>query len=308
MPTVARINLRRQEAPKRATRPAAVPAPIVKWAGGKTKLLDQLMAARPRAYRRYFEPFLGGGALFFQLAPQNAVLNDQNEDLVNMYRCVAWNVEGVIRRLAKHRSQHCEEHYYGVRSKWNDRKRRSSDVARAAAFIYLNKTCYNGLWRVNSKGLFNVPMGRYEAPQVFDAERLRAASRVLQKADLVAGNYAECLEEAGAGDFVYLDPPYHPVTDTANFTSYTAGSFDEEDQRELAGVARALAARGCAVMVSNSDTPFIRRLYRGFHIQTVRVARAINSKASSRGAVNEVLVSNDYRAAGAANRQAQKLA
>jgi DNA adenine methylase len=306
MPTARRITLRREDAPKIATRPAAVPAPIVKWAGGKTKLLGQLMAARPRAFRRYFEPFLGGGALFFHLAPPVAVLNDSNEDLINTYRCVAWNVEAVIRRLATHRKKHCEEHFYDIRSRWNDRKRKQSDVQRAAAFIYLNKTCYNGLWRVNSKGLFNVPMGRYDSPQVFDAARLRAASRALQRAEFHAGHFADCLDQADAGDFIYFDPPYHPVTDTANFTSYTSDSFAEDDQRELARAARALAARGCAVMISNSDTPFIRQLYRGFRILRVAAPRAINSKANLRGEVSEVLISNHYAARGLATRKGRR--
>ena len=136
MPTASRITLRRTTAPKQATRAPDAPAPIIKWAGGKTKLLPSLQALRPRSYRRYFEPFLGGGALFFHISPKNAVLNDSNDDLVNMYRCVAWNVEGVIRRLATHRKQHCEEHYYEVRSRWNDRNRKQSDVQRAAGFIY----------------------------------------------------------------------------------------------------------------------------------------------------------------------------
>ncbi len=294
MPTVARITVRRpEEAPKQANRPQ-VAAPIVKWAGGKTRLLDQLGALRPRLFRRYFEPFLGGGALFFRLAPNNAVLSDQNADLINMYRCVAWNVEAVIRRLQIHKKRHSEDHYYEIRSWWNDRKARQSDVQRAAAFLYLNKTCYNGLWRVNSKGLFNVPMGRYDDPPICDPPRLRAASLLLRRADLVSGQYADGAEPAAAGDFVYFDPPYHPLTATSNFTSYTQDSFTEDDQRELATVARRLTDRGCAVMISNSDTPFIRELYRGFRIHRVEVARAINSKASARGAVHEVIVTNNY--------------
>ncbi len=294
MPTVARINVRRTAAPKQASRRSTAPGPIIKWAGGKAKLLDQLNELRPRVYRRYFEPFIGGGALFFRLAPANAVISDKNADLINMYKCVAWNVEGVIRRLAIHRKRHNEEHYYEARSRWNDHKRKQSDVQRAAAFIYLNKTCYNGLWRVNSKGLFNVPMGRYESPQIYDPARLRTAAAVLQHADLLSGEYSEGAEQARSGDFVYFDPPYHPVSASANFTSYTCDCFGEDDQRELATVARRLTDRGCAVMISNSDTRFIRKLYKGFRIHRVSVNRAINSRTSARGAVSEVVVTNHY--------------
>ncbi len=291
MSTVARLDMRRAFAPKQARRPVEL-APIVKWAGGKTKLLDELLGRTPSSYRRYFEPFVGGGALFFRLAPDDAVLNDRNADLITTYRCIAWNVEAVIKRLQAHKAQHGETHYYQVRERFNDRSRKSSDIERAATFIYLNKTCYNGLYRVNQGGDFNVPMGRYTDPPICDAPRLRAASRVLQQADLRSGHYADAVDGARSGDLVYFDPPYHPVSETANFTSYTTDCFDENDQRQLADVTRLLDARGCTVMVSNSDTPFIRALYRDFTITRVTCARAINSNAASRGAVNEVIVTN----------------
>jgi DNA adenine methylase len=283
-------------APRRARRstPPGTAAPIVKWAGGKGRLLAELAARAPGSYRRYFEPFLGGGALYFHLAPSRAVLGDCNADLMNMYRCVAWHVEGVIRRLALHKQKHAEAHYYATRSRWNDRRRAQSDVERAAAFIYLNKTCYNGLWRVNKGGLFNVPMGRYEAPPICDADGLRTAARLLQHAELRTGHYAEALADAGAGDFVYLDPPYQPLSPTANFTSYTGAGFGEADQHELAGLARALVDRGCAVLLSNSDTPLTRRLYAGFRIERVLCARAINSDPDARGEVGELVIRNDY--------------
>jgi DNA adenine methylase len=267
-----------------------IAAPIVKWAGGKSRLLDEITARRPLSFRRYFEPFLGGGALFFRMAPQHAVVSDCNPDLINMYRCVAWHVEGVIRRLRTHRDNHSEQHFYATRSRWNERKGRQSDVDRAAMFVYLNKTCYNGLWRVNKKGLFNVPMGRYTDPPICDAASLRAASKVLQRAELKQSGYEYVADRAGAHDFVYFDPPYQPVSETASFTSYTAGDFGEDDQRELARVARNQARAGCAVMVSNSDTPFIRELYQGFDVATVECNRQINSRASARGAVREVII------------------
>jgi DNA adenine methylase len=293
MHPVARINLKKI-APlgKTAQRPAATPTPVVKWAGGKTRLLEQLEVRLPGSYRRYFEPFMGGAAMFFRLEPADAVLNDCNADLVNMYRCVAGHVEAVIKRLARHKRDHSQEHYYEVRDRWNARRKGDSDVERAAAFIYLNKTCYNGLWRVNSKGGFNVPMGRYTDPPICDAPKLRAASHVLRQATLTTGHYADAVADAGKGDFVYFDPPYDPVSPTASFTSYTAGDFGADDQRALAELMRTLADRGAHVMLSNSDTPFVRKLYHGFRIEQVPCARAINSKASSRGAVMEVIVTN----------------
>lgn len=294
---LARIQLKSQSlsAPKTAKRAGTDAGPVVKWVGGKTRLLPELLERRPTTFRRYFEPFVGGAAMFFRLNPSDAVLSDCNPDLVNMYRCVAWNVEAVIKRLRAHKRNHSTEHYYETRDRFNStrgpRQGRTS-VERAAAFIYLNKTCYNGLWRVNSRGGFNVPMGRYTDPPICEPTRLRAASRVLQKARLEVGSYADAVADAGAGDFVYFDPPYHPVSPTANFTSYTAGDFGEDDQRELASLVRHLDERGVHVMLSNSDTPFIRKLYRGLRVDTVTCARAINSKASSRGAVNEVIVTN----------------
>lgn len=295
MPPAASANLQAQPAlaPRRTrrARPSLEPAsPVVKWAGGKTKLLEEILQRRPARFRRYYEPFLGGGAVFFRMAPAQAVLADVNADLMNTYRCIAQQVDDVIRRLTVHRERHDEAYYYGTRERWNQRTGAQADVDRAAMFIYLNKTCYNGLYRVNRKGLFNVPMGRYSAPRIFEPEALRAASRLLARADLRCGTYEAAVDSARAGDFVYFDPPYQPVSSTANFTSYTADSFGEKDQARLAEVARSLAERGVSVMVSNSDTPLIRELYDGFQIDRVLCARAINSRASSRGSVAEVLI------------------
>jgi DNA adenine methylase len=301
LPSRGKITVRRIDPPlPRQARARAVEvhedddpgaaAPIVKWAGGKSRLLDELVARAPESYRRYFEPFAGGAALYFRLRPRWAVLSDSNADLINMYRCVAWHVEAVIHRLARHRAAHGSDYYYGVREQWNHPGGFEADVDRAAAFIYLNKTCYNGLWRVNSRGHFNVPVGRYEDPTIFDRLQLRAASRVLQRAELGARHFADAAAETRAGDFVYFDPPYHPLSDTAHFTSYTSASFGRDDQRELARVARALVRRGCKVVISNSDTAFVRELYRGFLVDVVDCARAINSKASARGPQRELII------------------
>ena len=269
-------------------------APIIKWVGGKTKLLPELTARMPPHLGRYFEPFAGGAALFFRVAPERAVLADSNSDLIGLYTCLADDVAGVIRRLEHHRAAHSEAHYYATRTRWNDREQSWSSADRAATFIYLNKTCFNGLWRVNRAGAFNVPIGRYTDPPICVPEALRAASALLSRATLRCGDYRAAVADARRGDFVYFDPPYDPVAPTANFTSYTTDAFGADHQRALADTARALVARGCQVMLSNSDTPFIRSLYKGFHVERVKCARAINSNAARRGEVDEVIVTGGY--------------
>jgi DNA adenine methylase len=273
---------------------SAVAGPIVKWVGGKTRLLPEIAARLPRSYNRYFEPFAGGAAVFFSVAPRTAVLADSNPDLIGTYRAVAQDVEGVIRRLAIHREAHAEKHYYATRARWNDATVAWTALDRAAAFIYLNRTCYNGLWRVNRAGGFNVPMGRYKNPPICDADGLRAASRALARTTLLCADYKAAVATARAGDLVYFDPPYDPVTTTSNFVSYTAGAFGPDDQRALAQLAHRLAARGVGVVLSNSDTPFVRSLYKGLRVDRVRCARAINCNAERRGDVDEVLVMGGF--------------
>jgi len=267
---------------------------VIKWVGGKTKLLPELQARMPERYGRYYEPFAGGAALFFRVAPERAVLADSNADLIGLYKTIAHDVASVIKKLEYHRDRHSEAHYYDVRSRWNDREANWATADRAATFIYLNKTCFNGLWRVNRSGDFNVPIGRYTDPPICVPEALRAAQSVLRRARITCSDYRTAVEDARRSDFVYFDPPYDPVAPTANFTSYTASSFGPDQQRELADTARTLVARGCRVMLSNSDTPFIRSLYKGFLIDRVKCARAINSNASKRGDVDEVIVVGGY--------------
>ena len=317
MTAISRLTLRRIEAPRQARQesqthgaprvdqarrtrseasarvPGSPAGPIVKWAGGKGKILDELLVRQPVGFGRYFEPFVGGGALFFRLRPERSMISDLNGDLINTYRCVAWHVEAVIGRLRVHQRKHDRAYYYAMRDRWNNGGLRS-DVARAAAFIYLNKTCFNGLYRVNQSGQFNVPMGRYTNPSICEDEKLRAASRILQRAQLGVGHFADSVAQAQVGDFVYFDPPYDPLSRTASFTSYTAANFGDSDQHELARVVGDLTDRGVHVMVSSSDTPQVRMLYRGFQIDRIAAPRAINSRASARGAVSELVITNGY--------------
>jgi len=286
--------LLRERRDLRPALPDPVASPVIKWVGGKSKLLPELTARLPERFERYYEPFAGGAALFFRVAPERAVLSDSNPDLIGLYTCLQTDVAGVVRKLAYHRAAHSEAHYYATRTKWNDRELAWTSADRAATFIYLNKTCFNGLWRVNRSGAFNVPIGRYTDPPICVPEALHAASAVLARATLRRGDYKAAVADARRGDFVYFDPPYDPVTPTANFTSYTADAFGAEHQRELAATARALVARGCRVMLSNSDTPFIRSLYKGFAIDRVKCARAINANAAKRGEVDEVIVTGGY--------------
>jgi DNA adenine methylase len=267
-----------------------VAQPVVKWAGGKSRLLPELFARLPERWARYFEPFGGGAALFFALSPERGVLGDANGDLVRMYRALASDVHAVIRKLRSHARAHSADYYYDARARWNERRASWVPATGAAAFIYLNKTCYNGLWRVNRAGGFNVPVGRYTNPPICVPDALLAAHRILARTELRCGDYRATLHDAERGDLVYLDPPYEPVTATARFTSYTRAAFGRDDQRALAETARHLVARGCHVVLSNSDTPFTRALYPDFRIDVVRCSRSINSSADHRGDVDELII------------------
>jgi len=274
------------------TRPAA--APFVKWAGGKTQLLPKLDAQVPQ-FDRYFEPFLGGGAFFFRLASRlqfAAQLSDANSELVNGYNVVKNDVNGLIELLDKHEKSYIKNpasYYYNLRSAEPD-----DDLEAAARFIALNKTCYNGLYRVNKSGKFNVPIGRYFNPTICDRGQLRRASVALNysNAKIVTSDYRHALKKARKGDFVYLDPPFIPLSPTANFVDYTKNGFDEKDQMELAQVFRELDRKGCRVLLSNSYTRFTIELYSGFEQSSSRVLRAISCKGSMRTGHKELLVSN----------------
>ncbi len=264
--------------------------PILKWAGSKRQLVPELLARLPRRFGRYYEPFVGGGSLFFALRPERAVLGDLNADLIDAYRAVATAAGLVIRDLERHQRLHSRAHYYATRERWNGERAAWSVARRASTFIYLNKTCFNGLWRVNARSRFNVPMGAYANPTICDPDALHAAGELLRGADLRSGDYRRTLEDAGRGDLVYIDSPHQPRSRTSSFTAYTAAAFSERDQVDLAEVARALVARGCHVMLSNADTPQMRRLYRGFRVERVSCPRRINRNADRRGPVHELIL------------------
>jgi DNA adenine methylase len=280
--------------------PLKPPSPIVKWAGGKSQLLSQFEPFFPETFQRYLEPFVGGGAVFFYLYGQGRlrgkeiVLIDKLEELINLYRVVRDQVQDLTAELQRHvPHKHDADYYYEVRA-WDRRSdyRQRAGVERAARLIYLNRTCYNGLYRVNQKGQFNVPFGRYRNPTICDVDNLRSVSRSLQGVVLEEGDFSRCLEWAGPRDFVYFDPPYHPVSTTANFTNYTSVAFSMKDQERLASTFGELNRRGCQVMLSNSCTKPIQELYQGYKQLQVQALRAISSKPDQRGSIPELLVTN----------------
>ena len=274
--------------------------PFVKWAGGKRQLLPELRKRVPAKFGTYFEPFVGGGALFFDLAPERAVLVDANQRLIRAYRGVRDSVEHVIATLKAYALHHSEDYYYSVRDHRPDQA--VEDAYVATWFIYLNKTGFNGLYRVNRKNEFNVPFGKYKNPAICDEENLRACSLALrgaghgyvsdQHVELFHGDFKTFEPRAVAGDFVYFDPPYAPLTATSNFTSYTAGGFSAKDQEDLRDLALRLKEGGVHVLISNSSAEVIEKLYldKGFEIESVQARRNINSKASKRGAIEEFLI------------------
>lgn len=263
------------------------PRPFLKWVGGKGQLLNQLRPLLPPMFGRYFEPFVGGAALFFALRPPRASLRDVNEELVDCYRAVRDDVEGVIRALQGHRYE--QRHYYAVR---DIEPQTLSLIERAARTIFLNKTGFNGLYRVNRAGKFNVPFGRHAKPVFCDVDNLRSCSIALKEVDVQVQSFSAVVNEAARGDFVYFDPPYVPLSDTADFTSYSAAGFTLTEQQELANVFVRLTKMGVYAMLSNSDTPAVRELYGGFRIDEVYASRSVNSNASRRGKVAEVVVRN----------------
>lgn len=268
------------------------PHPFVKWAGGKRQLIPQMVSYLPKQFNTYIEPFVGGGALFFYMLPEKAILIDTNEELINCFQVIKNNVKELIELLKNHRNE--KKYYYQIRAL--DRKPQSynrlSKIEKASRMIYLNRCCYNGLYRVNSKGQFNVPFGKYKNPKFCDEENLNAVSSALKNVDIIHGSFETCLDHSKVGDFVYFDPPYHPLSLTSSFTSYTKENFGKESQRKLFNVFKQLDERGCKLLLSNSYNTFILDLYKEYQVVLLNARRAINSDATKRGIIKEVLVLN----------------
>lgn len=272
--------------------------PFLKWAGGKRQLVSKIREYLPRRFGLYFEPFLGAGALLFDIQPSQALVNDANEELINCYRVIKSDPEGLIAHAQEHPIT--KAYYYSLRALDRDPEFANlSRLERASRIIFLNKTCYNGLFRVNSQGQFNVPFGNYTNPSIVDEVIIRAVSRYLNEADVEISScdFEEALGGARKGDFVYLDPPYDPLSDTSSFTGYNLNSFDQDEQRRLKDVCDELHARGCKLLQSNSNTNLIRTLYcdsNKYTMVKVGANRNINSVANARGKINELLIFNNY--------------
>ncbi|MDB4985600.1 MAG: Methyl-directed repair adenine methylase [Myxococcaceae bacterium] len=267
--------------------------PFLKWVGGKGRLVHVLEAMLPPGveHMRHVEPFMGGAALFFSRAPQRALLCDLNTDLVSAFCAVRDHVELVLQHLIGLASSHDEHQFYRVRAVYNKRAH-STPAERAALFIYLNKTCFNGLYRVNQSGHFNAPAGRYTNPAIADSTRLHAAGRCLHHVDVRCAPFEELLSSVRPGDFVYLDPPYEPLSSTANFTAYSRHGFTRDDQARLRDVFRELDRRGAKLMLSNSDVALIHEFYRGFRVDRIQARRGVNCDPTKRGVVSELVIRN----------------
>jgi DNA adenine methylase len=269
---------------------------FVKWAGGKGQLLEQFKPLFPQKFNRYLEPFLGSGAVFFYIIQnfklKEIIISDINEELINTYKIVKNDVERLIVELKQHKEYHTAEgkpYYLTIRA---TNPNELPPLERAARFIYLNKTCFNGLYRVNSKGGFNVPMGSYKNPDIIQEEKLRIASKLLTNVNIKVMSFEKVLNLAKKEDFIYFDPPYYPLKKGKSFTTYTKDAFLDKEQELLAEVFKKLDKKGCYVMLSNSDTKFIKELYHKYPINFVQATRMINSNATNRGKINEVVITN----------------
>ena len=272
-------------------------SPVVKWAGGKRQILDKIKELMPNEYNNYYEPFIGGGALLFDIAPKNAVINDVNQELLAIYTCLKDNelYELMLMELNKHEKNHSEEYYYEVRA-WDKDPRFELEPLwkRAARVIYLNKACFNGLYRVNAKGYFNVPSAKKEKVNTYDRENMKEIHEFFMNDNItiLSGDFVEAVRTAQAKDFVYFDPPYDVYEDKVGFTAYSKFDFNKDDQKRLADLFRELTERGVKCMLSNHNTKYINELYQGFNIHVINAKRMINSKADGRGNVEEVLITN----------------
>lgn len=273
--------------------------PFLKWPGGKRQLLNEIngiISCIPVKYNRYFEPFVGGGALFFNLVPKRAYISDINPELVNAYEVVKNDVEGLIRSLHEHKRKHCEDYYYKIRNVDRDPSYKEWDkVRKASRLIYLNKTCFNGLYRMNSRGQFNVPYGFYKNPAIVDEQNLRMCSAALQGTEITDESFERIEKKVRKGDLVYFDPPYAPLSRTSSFTKYYKDDFNEDKQEALKELCSRLTKKGAYFILSNSYTDSVKKLYKQdekFTLHTVKASRAINCKAEGRGKINELIVVN----------------
>ncbi|HFU4463844.1 TPA: DNA adenine methylase [Streptococcus suis] len=269
--------------------------PFTKWTGGKRQLLPVIKSLMPDNYNSYFEPFIGGGALFFDLSPDKAVINDFNNELMNCYQQIKKHPQKLIELLTKHQENNSKEYYLELRAVDRDNRiNKMTDVERAARIMYMLRVDFNGLYRVNSKNQFNVPYGRYKNPKIVDSELILSISQYLNKnnIEILTGDFEKAVEDVGAGDFVYFDPPYIPLSETSAFTSYTHEGFSYEEQVRLRDVFRKLDKKGAYVMLSNSSSPLVEELYKGFNIHKVEAIRTNGAKASSRGKISEFIVTN----------------
>lgn len=269
-------------------------APVLKWVGGKRQLMGEIEKVLPKTYTTYYEPFIGGGAVLFELQPKKAVINDVNSELINLYNVIKDDVELLIEDLRKH--ENTSEYFYRIREMDRDRElyEKLSNIEKASRIVYLNKTCFNGLFRVNKSGEFNSPFGKYKNPNIVDEVTLRAVSKYFNKADIkiLNSDFEQSLKGIRKGSFVYLDPPYDPVSSSANFTGYDKGGFNRDEQIRLKKLCDKLDKKGVKFLLSNSATDFIKDLYKDYNIKVVKAKRAINSNGNARGEVDEVLVRN----------------
>lgn len=268
-------------------------APFLKWVGGKRQLIPDIVQHLPSTYTKYYEPFVGGGAVLFHLQPKKAVINDYNEELINVYNVIKNNLNALIRDLKSHENN--AEYFYRIRSLDRDETfNQLTNIQRASRIIYLNKTCFNGLYRVNNSGEFNSPFGRYANPNIVNEVTLKAVSKYLNENEITIlnGDYEQALNGIRRNAFVYFDPPYHPVSQSSNFTGYTQGGFGENEQERLRDVCIDLNERGVKFLLSNSATNYIKDLYSDFNIHTVKATRSINSDSDKRGEVDEFLICN----------------
>lgn len=273
--------------------------PFLKWAGGKRKLISTIKQYLPKNYKKYYEPFVGAGAVLFYLQAKNSFINDSNWELINCYQVIKNNPEELLQLCQRHKDNNSKEYYYKLREQDRDSSfKELSAVERAARIIYLNKTCFNGLFRVNSNGQFNVPYGDYANPVIANPSVVRAVSAFLnqQSVEISKDDFENAVKGAKKGDFIYFDPPYHPISDTSSFTGYSINGFGTKEQERLKHVCDQLSDRGCHVLISNSDAPLICELYADsrYKIEEVKAARAINAVGSKRGKIGELLIHNQY--------------